>query len=65
MLGTLVATEILFELGLWVPRACSGIYLYVCVYVQKKVQQYYLNEEKVVWVQTSRHKEICCCLNVF
>lgn len=25
VLGTLVATKVLFELGLWAPQACSGM----------------------------------------
>lgn len=47
VLGTLVATKVLFDLGLWVPQACSGVtdiknyvyaylYMYVCMYMYRK-----------------------------
>lgn len=67
------ATKVLLEPGLCVPRLCSGtadvqkrlcISRSVCVRTEKGIQDC-LEEEKVVWVQTSRQKDIyCCCLNM-
>lgn len=61
----LVATKVPFELGLVVVQVCSGeaviceLSVRVCAFVYRKRCNCCLNEEKVVWVQTFRHNEIC------